>query len=220
MKKSIVLLASVTVLFSTLTSSLVNVVQADQSVSKTAVNAQNVITNIPSSDFIKKFDKAVKLVNNQFVVIQKNMPVNATNEEIAQFNSLIAKNNCYLQRVITSSPSENIIHENNSIIIGQTLQDAKIATNKIKLNYKNGSTYLHVYWWGLRIGVSRSVLIPAVQIGCTIGSVYVPAKVLIATLGALGVGASYIPGGIVFNSSPQFTPIAGSGALVWGVGWQ
>lgn len=50
----------------------------------------------------------------------------------------------------------------------------------------------------------------AASVGLVIAGVYV---LLRATQGVLGLS-----GGIVFNSSPQFIPLAGSRALVWEVG--
>lgn len=55
----------------------------------------------------------------------------------------------------------------------------------------------------------------AASVGLVIAGVYVLPRAAQAVLGVLGLS-----GGIVFNSSPQFIPLAGSRALVWEVGWQ
>ena len=57
----------------------------------------------------------------------------------------------------------------------------------------------------------------AVGAGLVIAGVYVPVRAAQAALGVLGLTVGrFIPGGVVFNSSPQFTPLVGSRAVVWG----
>ena len=53
--------------------------------------------------------------------------------------------------------------------------------------------------------------------GLVIAGVYVPVRAAQAALGVLGLTVGrFIPGGVVFNSSPQFAPLMGSRAVVWG----
>ncbi|GEM_PF-2490417 len=57
----------------------------------------------------------------------------------------------------------------------------------------------------------------AVGAGLVIAGVYVPVRAAQAALGVLGLTVGrFIPGGVVFNSSPQFAPLMGSRAVVWG----
>lgn len=95
MKKSIVLVASTAVLLSTLALSVVNAVQADQVVPKTEINAQSVMADTPSSNFINKFDDAVKVVNNLFVIDYSNLPQKTSSSELQSLEALINQKKLY-----------------------------------------------------------------------------------------------------------------------------
>lgn len=214
MKKLIVVVASTSLLLAATAPSMVSTVQAEQVIPNTEISAQSTINDIPSSGFISKFDEAVKLVNNQFVIDYNNLPQNTTATELQNLKILVEQKNSIISKSESLKEGFKVEKDNNSIIISSATDNDSLQ------RYRYGSNYVHVYWWGLRIGINKGTTIAAVRVGCTIGSVYVPARAVIAALGVLGLAASNIPGGIVFNSSPQFVPIAGSGAIVWGVGFQ
>lgn len=123
------------------------------------------------------------------------------------------------------SPKSHTVQVGNSVVVANSITDAQQASQQNDLtttsNYHYGSTYLHVYWYGFRIGMNRSDIQLAVGAGLVIAGVYVPVRAAQAALGVLGLTVGrFIPGGVVFNSSPQFAPLVGSRAVVWGVQWQ
>lgn len=205
MKKSIVLVASTAVLLSALAPSVVNAVQADQVVPKTEVNAQNVMADTPSSNFINKFDVAVKVVNNLFVIDYSNLPQNTSSSELQSLKVLIDQKNSIILKSENLNDGTTLEKDNNSVIISSN-------TNSSMLKFREGSNYVHVYWWGLRIGLSKTT-INYIGGGIAIGGIWVPEPIVSKILATLGVALGLAPGGIVFNSTPGI-------ANFWGAGWQ
>ena len=180
-----------------------------------------------SQGFINRFNNDIVLDSKtgQFVINQKLLPVNATNIELGTLNTLVAQSNSQLKQIVQKSPKSHTVQVGNSVVVANSITDAQQASQQNDLtntsNYHYGSTYLHVYWYGFRIGMNRSDIQLAVGAGLVIAGVYVPVRAAQAALGVLGLTVGrFIPGGIVFNSSPQFAPLVGSRAVVWGVQWQ
>ncbi|MFQ6324129.1 hypothetical protein [Lactococcus garvieae] len=205
MKKSIVLVASTAVLLSALAPSLVNVVQADQVVPKTEVNAQNVMADTPSSNFINKFDDAVKVINNLFIIDYSNLPQNTSSSELQSLKALIDQKNSIILKSENLNDGTTLEKDNNSVIISSN-------SNNSMLRFREGSNYVHVYWWGLRIELSK-ITINYIGGGVAIGGIWVPEPIVSKILATLGVAIGLAPGGIVFNSTPGI-------ANFWGAGWQ
>lgn len=205
MKKSIVIVASTAVLLSALAPSVVNVVQADQVVPKTEVNAQNPMGDTPSSNFINKFDDAVKVVNNLFIIDYKNLPQSTSSSELQSLKALIDQKNSIILKSENLSDGTTLEKDNNSVIINSN-------SNNSMLRFREGSNYVHVYWWGLRIGLSKTT-INYIGGGVAIGGIWVPEPIVSKILATLGVAMGLAPGGIVFNSTPGI-------ANFWGAGWQ
>lgn len=205
MKKSLVLVASTAVLLSALAPSVVNVVQADQVVPKTEVNAQNVMADTPSSNFINKFDDAVKVVNNLFIIDYSNLPQNTSSSELQSLKALIDQKNSIILKSENLNDGTKLEKDNNSVIISSN-------SNNSMLRFREGSNYVHVYWWGLRIGLSKTT-INYIGGGVAIGGIWVPEPIVSKILATLGVAMGLAPGGIVFNSTPGI-------ANFWGAGWQ
>ncbi|MDG4977077.1 hypothetical protein [Lactococcus lactis] len=110
-----------------------------------------------SQAFINRFNNDIVLDSKtgQFVINQKFLTVNATNIELGTLNTLVAQSNSQQNDLTTTS------------------------------NYHYGSTYLHVYWYGFRIGMNRSDIQLAVGAGLVIAGVYVPVRAAQAALGEL-----------------------------------
>lgn len=71
---------------------------------------------------------------------------------------------------------------------------------------------MHVYWWGLRIGLSKNT-VNNIGSGVTIAGIWIPHPVVKGVVATLGVIIGRCPGGIVFNSTPGL-------ASVWGFEFQ
>ncbi|MCI2095292.1 MULTISPECIES: hypothetical protein [Lactococcus] len=173
--------------------------------------------------FINRFNNDIVLDSKtgQFVINQKLLPVNATNIELGTLNTLVAQSNSQLKQIVQKSPKSHTVQVGNSVVVANSITDAQRASQQNDLtttsSYHYGSTYLHVYWYGFRIGLNRSDVQLAVGAGLVIAGVYVPVRAAQAALGVLGLTVGrFIPGGVVFNSSPQFAPLMGSRAVVWG----
>lgn len=94
--------------------------------------------------------------------------------------------------------------------------------------FKEGSNYSHTYWWGKRVGVSRSKVRQVSGVinssaGVIAGVLYfIPHPYAKAAAGAIGAAAgvlgypmSKFPGGIVFNTTPNYL-----GSQIWSVAFQ
>lgn len=192
--------------------------------SKPVVPVENGQVN---DEFVNRFDNAVTLNSEtgQFEIDKSALPDNASSEEISVLNKMVDTSNLSLEKIIETAPKENTVQTGDSVVVANDEKTAQIEAQDTQIStmrkYRSGSTYLHVYWWGLRIGINKAQTQYAASVGLVIAGVYVPARAAQAALGVLGLSVGkFIPGGIVFNSSPQFIPLAGSRAIVWGVGWQ
>ncbi|MCL2676771.1 MAG: hypothetical protein FWF42_00730 [Streptococcaceae bacterium] len=212
--------------------SATSVAQSQQVTPTTSqVNAQQV-----SQSFINKYDKAVKLVKGQFVIDHKALPKGTSHADLKKLQDLVAQSNVPLKTSLQQAPKANVAITGNSVVIGATGHDAKVASGQIlqpdsRSWFHEGSNYCHVYWWGARIGISKSTLRgvgshAAWAIGAVAGLLKLvgklpaaPAKVaeVVGYLaGVVGYGLQNFPGGIVFNLSV----VPGFGLQVWGVGFQ
>ncbi|WP_338997087.1 hypothetical protein VNN28_06275 [Lactococcus formosensis] len=204
-----------------------NLVALDTVIDKKSVPVKPVEDGKVNDEFVNRFDNAVSLNDKtgQFEINKSKIPDNASEDEISSLNNMVDKSNESLKKIIASTPKENTVQTGDSVVVANDEKTAKEEAKESQIStmgkYHNGSTYLHVYWWGLRIGINKAQTQYAASAGLVIAGVYVPARAAQAALGVLGLSVGkFIPGGIVFNSSPQFIPIAGSNAIVWGVGWQ
>ncbi len=189
-----------------------------------------------NSAFINHFNNAVILDSKtgQFSINQKTLPINATKLELTELDKLISQSNVSLKQTILEVPKANVVQDGNSVVIGDSPKTAEEIASDSQATlitiYHEGKTYLHTYWWGTRLGVSRTLARKIGQKGVH------SAEAAGALAGVLGLklpqaavycsfisGVSYLigtaltktPGGIVFN----FTAGMPSGG-VWGFEWQ
>lgn len=172
-------------------------------------------------EFVNRFNQAVNLdkETGRFVINNDLIPKNATEKEISSLNSFVQQTNADLDQMQKNNDDANTVQTGKSLVIANDAQTAQsVANNSLITNvsrYHYGSTYVHVYWWGLRIGLNKGDLALAIGAGCVVGGVYIPVRVAQVVLGLVGLTADkLVPGGIVFNSSPQV------GQSIWGVEWQ
>lgn len=139
---------------------------------------------------------------NKFIIDTNNLPENTTSEELTKLNELISQKNSIISSSENLNNGTKITKESNFIIISDN-------DNGSMLRFREGSNYVHVYWWGLRIGISRTTL-HAIGAGITIGTIWIPEPTITKVLATLGVLAGVSPGGIVFNSTPPIATFWGS----------
>jgi hypothetical protein len=185
-----------------------------------------------SESFISKYDRAIKLENNKFVIDKDLMPENTSKGEIAKLNEVIEASNLSLEQQLKNVPKENMIKTNNSVVVGEnvivTQQEASGGQIQARIKFKEGSNYSHIYWWGKRVGVSRSTIRkvssaitgPAEVLGGILYFIPHPyAKAaggaIAAAAAILGYPMSNFPGGIVFNTTPNYL-----GSQIWSVAFQ
>ncbi|MCI3860253.1 hypothetical protein V6B05_02405 [Lactococcus garvieae] len=202
-------------------------------VSNQTSTAQNVSDNEPlSENFISKYDSAIKLENNKFVLNQNLLPQGTSQDDIAKLNEVIKASNLSLEQQFKDVPKENISKTNNSVVFAENATVAQQEASGIRLQariaFKEGSNYSHTYWWGKRVGVSRSKVRQVSGVinssaGVIAGVLYfIPHPYAKAAAGAIGAAAGVLgypmakfPGGIVFNTTPNYL-----GSQIWSVAFQ
>jgi hypothetical protein len=169
--------------------------------------------------FINRFNQAVSLDSQtgQFAVNKNLLPVNATSIEISTLNNFISQSNVQLKQIIAGLPKEDTVQVGNSVVVADDSQTAhKAAQDSIitpTTTYHYGSTYVHAYWYGLRVGLNKSDAQWALGSVVVIAGYTIPGKAAQIAFGLLSISVGrLIPGGIVFNYSPV--------ARVWGAQWQ
>lgn len=151
--------------------------------------------------------RQVKLSHFWLNLVQQSqkLPITTTQLEIIQLKNIIGSNNKLLK---DSIPGSRIGLENSVILT----DDVQHSSQKYLQRFKNGSNYVHVYWWGLRIGLSKNT-VNNIGSGVTIAGIWIPHPVVKGVVATLGVIIGRCPGGIVFNSTPGL-------ASVWGFEFQ
>ncbi len=205
-KKSIAILAIAPILFSAIASLRVNSASADQVNTSITTDVQKSLEHPLSSDFINKFDQSIKLLGNKFIIDTNKLPKDIASEELSKLKALISQKNEIISDSENLKNGTRIEQNNNSVTIISN------SGNSGLLRFREGSNYVHVYWWGLRIGLSKST-VNGIGTGVAIGGVWIPEPTVSKILASLGILAAASPGGIVFNSTP---PIA----VFWGAEFQ
>lgn len=186
-----------------------------------------------NDDFVDRFDDAVTLNSEtgQFEINKNALPDNASDEELAALNKMVDASNAALAQAIKIVPKADMIQSDDSVVISDNPQTSQTIAQDSQVimtsTYHNGSTYIHYYWWGMRIGISKSMAQYVGQKGIqsseainalagALGKAKPDAAVILVQIGSvtwfLGTGLSHTPGGFVFN----FT----AGAGIWGLEWQ
>lgn len=177
---------------------------------KEDISESNFTTNL-SEKQIDKFDKYVKLNENtnQFFLTSiaaielSKEDFKALNEQIIKSNSLTEKIKESSDSIITKGDKTITISKKTSLEENNTLSRSK---------YHEGKTAAKLYWWGVRVWLSKSTLV-GLGSGITIGGIWVPEAVVSKVLSTAGVVIALAPGGIAFN----YTPVV---LNFWGFEWQ
>lgn len=147
--------------------------------------------------FINRFNNAITLNSKtgQFDINKKLLPENATKMELATLDDLISQSNVSLKTTISKVSKSDMVQTGNSVVVADNSQTAEAVAQNTKIQteslFHEGSNYVHHYWWGYRIGYSKSKVQHIGNVLADAGGVAI----------GLGTALKYCPGGIVFNIS-------------------
>lgn len=183
---------------------------------------------VTSEEFINKFNSSVSMKNNKFVIDYNRLPSNTSRDEIKKLNNVINQSNQTLSRELSITPKKNIVKNNNSLtIVSRNENEQSEQSNEQSLEYRglifdnkkpsNGKNFVHTYWWGFRVGISRQNL-HRLAIGLNIvgdfpfDKFFPVSWVVSEAISIAGILAGTARYGIVFNVTPN--------GYVWGVSEQ
>lgn len=184
-----------------------------------------------SQEFIDRFNNVISLNadGTKFIINESLIPINATETELTELNNLVNQSNKDLASAIQSAPAKNVEEVGNSVIVAKDAQTAEKVSAQLEgksltsvSRYHEGSTYIHHYWWGYRVGISKTDL-HRVANGLNVAALFPYDKwiplgwVVTVVAGAAGIAAGAAPGGVVFNYSGVPATPYGS---IWSVGFQ
>lgn len=184
-----------------------------------------------SEGFIHRFNKAISLNSDEtkFIINKNLIPYDASEVELKQVNKLVNQANINLQSAHQLAPAQDIERVGNSVVVANSPETAKVVADQLNgttlttvSKYHNGSTYIHHYWWGYRVGISKKDLHRA-SLGLNAASLFPYDKwiplgwVVSVAAGIAGIAADVAPGGIVFNYSGIPGSVYGT---IWSVGFQ
>lgn len=103
-------------------------------VSNQTSTAQKVSDNEPLSEsFISKYDSAIKLENNKFVLDKNLLPQGTSQDDIAKLNEVIKASNLSLEQQFKDVPKENIRKTNNSVVFAENATVAQQEASGVQL---------------------------------------------------------------------------------------
>ena len=173
------------------------------------VHASEVSSDNSFSYDIDKLDKYVTFDN---VSLKYSISDNAKSElsksELTFLQNKISETNSVTSNIVIDPTKETLTTGDKTITISQNVE----SNNGISIGFSEGKNDAKVYWWGVRIWLSKTT-VNLIGAGVTIGGIWVPEPVVSKVLATVGVVIGLCPGGIVFNSTP---PIAN----FWGFEFQ
>ena len=166
-------------------------------------------------ELIAKADPFVSAAQGRFVLDPSAAAGTLTSAEITQVEEMVAGTNEFLAAAETD-PALSVSPLGAKSFIA--VEDAPVP-RQVRMAFKEGVTKVEAQWFGLRVWLSKWTL-QAVGTGVGIGGTFIPEPLISKIVAAFGFAyAGLMPGGIVFNWSPIFTPIAPFGTF-WGQEWQ
>ncbi|MEY8444541.1 hypothetical protein AALA52_09940 [Lactococcus ileimucosae] len=119
-------------------------------VSSQSAIAQNLDENEQlTGSFVSKYDNAIELDNNKFVLDESLLPENITQGEIIKLKAIIKESNSFLNQQFKKVSKENIVKTDNSVIFAESAAVAQQEANGVqiqaRIKFKEGSNYSHTY---------------------------------------------------------------------------
>ncbi|MEY8459160.1 hypothetical protein [Lactococcus ileimucosae] len=119
-------------------------------VSSQSAIAQNLDENEQlTGSFVSKYDNAIELDNNKFVLDESLLPENTTQDEIIKLKAIIKESNSFLNQQFKKVSKENIVKTDNSVIFAESAAVAQQEANGVqiqaRIKFKDGSHYSHTY---------------------------------------------------------------------------
>lgn len=183
-----------------------------------------------SQEFINKFDGYISFTNNKFVLNEELLPKTTTKADKEKLEFFISKSNEGITDFYRDASDATVKKTGNSVVAVYD-DEGDTSDKPTSRGFKEGSNYVHKYWWGYRAGISRTkirrvgavvqdagVVAGGYALIAAVPGVGLPAGAAVgAVAGGLGIGGTalkYCPGGIVFNWTSAY-PLT-----LWGVGFQ
>lgn len=174
-----------------------------------SVHASEISSDNSFNYDIDKLDKYVLFDNTSLKYsISDNAKSDLSESELSFLKSKISETNSVTSNIVINPTKETLTTGEKTITISQVVD----SNNGISLRFAEGKNDAKVYWWGVRIWLSKTT-VNLIGAGVTIGGIWVPEPVVSKILATVGVVVGLCPGGIVFNSTP---PIAN----FWGFEFQ
>lgn len=120
--------------------------------------------------------------------------------------------------VIISTQSDGITMTDSALIHSTSARSAYSPAN-YKAKFREGVTKAKIYWWGVRVWLSRTTLRTMGEI-TMVSSVFIPHRIAAGVLAVLGYGISKAPGGVRFDTNPLLTPNPLAYLPTWNHRWQ
>lgn len=214
LKKSLIIGASVLALAPFASATFVGTqVQANE-VDSVSVS-QNGDIDIQKLDAYVSFDE-----NNMEYKISDDAKDDLTESELQYLQTKVSETNI-TTRSIELSENESIDFKDNAVEVTQNIDSG--GTTLRAASYKEGINQVKVYWWGVRVWLSKTT-VNTIGAGITIGGIWIPEPFVSKVLATVGVVIGMSPGGVVFNSSPHLAQLVpgslGSGLNFWGFSFQ
>ncbi|MFK4935471.1 hypothetical protein [Lactococcus garvieae] len=212
MKKTTILIIPLVFIFLNIMQSVETRVQASQVERSVYTNTTNEDNVTPSPDFIHKFNQCIHLEKDFFTIDYQSLPEHTTSEEVSTLEKLIDQENKALSSLKNSNDTKEITQSNDSIIISETKsKNFELLSDFSSSRYHEGINYIQVLWYGLRIGISKTV-VNAAGTGMVFLGKYISEEIISDIIVGLGGIVGGVPGGIAFT----WTPILGP----WDFEWQ
>jgi len=214
LKKSLIIGASVLALAPFASATFVGTqVQANE-VDSVSVS-QNGDIDIQKLDAYVSFDE-----NNMEYKISDDAKDDLTESELQYLQTKVSETNI-TTRSIELSENESIDFKDNAVEVTQNIDSG--GTTLRAASYKEGINQVKVYWWGVRVWLSKTT-VNTIGAGITIGGIWIPEPFVSKVLATVGAVIGISPGGVVFNSSPHLAQLVpgnlGSGLNFWGFSFQ
>lgn len=210
--KKMLALAFASILSVTALSGNITAVHASEEIPAVQENSQNDFESNLSQNQIDKFDQYVGFdaSTNEFSILP-NAYDELTASEIHDLTIQLEKTNNIASQVNEDSGAI-IVKDAKSITIEERNSQTDVRDAYLRSRFHEGKTGAKLYWWGVRIWLSRTTL-QWFGGGVTLGGIWVPEPLVSKILSSAGVIIALAPGGIAFNSTPPIKTF-------WGFEWQ
>lgn len=168
--------------------------------------------DIISDSLKRKADPFISLSGDQFVLDSSAGSV-LTDYEYQLVADRIDQANLLIESADLGSNDTQVNYSDNATFTSYVDETPLPAAR-----FKNGVNKIKVYWWGIRVWLSRNT-VRAIGAGVTIAGIWIPEGVVSKVAATLGVVIALCPGGIRFDTNPVVAAIP-LALKIWNVKFQ